>query len=80
MFEDRQNKIYDVKEDEMKKVITYGTFDLLHEGHYRLLQRAKAGDKIAQLVILPCVLPPVELVDSLEPTDRGSNGFGSTGR
>ena len=26
----------------MKKVITYGTFDLLHEGHYRLLQRAKA--------------------------------------
>lgn len=29
----------------MKKVITYGTFDLLHEGHYRLLERAKAlGD------------------------------------
>ena len=29
----------------MKKVITYGTFDLLHYGHLRLLQRAKAlGD------------------------------------
>lgn len=26
----------------MKKVITYGSFDLFHEGHYRLLQRAKA--------------------------------------
>lgn len=25
----------------MVRVITYGTFDLLHEGHYRLLQRAK---------------------------------------
>lgn len=40
----------------------------------------KAGDKIAQLVILPCALPPLELVDSLEETDRGENGFGSTGR
>ena len=29
----------------MKKVITYGTFDLFREGHYRLLERAKAlGD------------------------------------
>ena len=29
----------------MKKVITYGTFDLLHYGHINLLQRARAlGD------------------------------------
>ena len=29
----------------MIKVITYGTFDLLHYGHIRLLERAKAlGD------------------------------------
>lgn len=29
----------------MTKVITYGTFDLFHEGHYRLLKRARAlGD------------------------------------
>ena len=40
----------------------------------------KAGDKIAQLVIVPCLLPELEPVDSLEETDRGDNGFGSTGR
>ena len=29
----------------MKKIITYGTFDLLHYGHIRLLKRARAlGD------------------------------------
>ncbi len=31
----------------MKKVITYGTYDLLHHGHIRLLERAKAlGDHL----------------------------------
>ena len=35
----------------MKKVITYGTFDLLHAGHIHLLRRAKAlGDYL--LVVL----------------------------
>ena len=26
------------------------------------------------------IMPHLELVDSLEETDRGDNGFGSTGR
>lgn len=29
----------------MKRILTYGTYDLLHYGHIRLLKRAKAlGD------------------------------------
>lgn len=42
--------------------------------------RVNAGDKISQLVILPCATVPLELVDSLDDTDRGDNGFGSSGR
>ena len=38
------------------------------------------GDKISQLVILPILKPELELVDSLEETERGSKGFGSSGR
>ena len=40
----------------------------------------KRGDRIAQLLIQPVVLVPFELVDKLERTERGSKGFGSTGR
>ena len=39
-----------------------------------------AGDKITQLVILPILTPELELVDSLEDTERGDNGFGSSGK
>jgi len=38
------------------------------------------GDKISQLVILPILTPDLELVDELDETERGNNGFGSTGR
>lgn len=40
----------------------------------------KAGDKITQLVIVPVCIPTLELVGSLDDTERGSDGFGSTGR
>lgn len=39
-----------------------------------------AGQKIAQLVIKAIITPELEQVDSLEETERGSGGFGSTGR
>lgn len=38
------------------------------------------GDKISQLVILPIYLPTLELVTDLDETERGDNGFGSSGK
>lgn len=38
------------------------------------------GDKISQLVIVPVLLAEPIRVDKLEDTERGDNGFGSTGR
>ena len=70
------------------QIVTDGTIDSHYTGsitvkmfnHGKTAYRVHAGDKIAQLVIVPCLLPELELVDSLEETDRGDGGFGSTGR
>lgn len=67
---------------------TDGTIDAHYTGSINVMlfnytsedYRVKKGDKIAQLVIVPCLLPDLELVDHLEETDRGDGGFGSTGR
>ena len=37
------------------------------------------GDRIAQLVIVPCLTPAIVAVDDLDETNRGDGGFGSTG-
>lgn len=39
-----------------------------------------AGDKIAQMVILPVPEINIEEVDELNNSERGENGFGSTGK
>ncbi len=38
------------------------------------------GDRIAQLMIVPVVQPAVTFVDTLDETERGTGGLGSTGR
>lgn len=38
------------------------------------------GDRIAQLVLLPMVVPPVRYADRLDDSDRGNGALGSTGR
>jgi dUTP pyrophosphatase len=35
--------------------------------------------KIAQLVFTPCLTPEIEYVDELSESERGTDGFGSTG-
>ena len=37
------------------------------------------GDKIAQLIVQPCLYVPVEIGKINKNTERGDNGFGSTG-
>jgi dUTP pyrophosphatase len=39
---------------------------------------AEAGDRIAQLVVLPVPEISVEVVDELPETERGARGFGSS--
>ena len=46
------------------------------DGCHNLIQ---AGQKIAQLIILPIALPTVEVVSVLPESARGLGGFGSTG-
>ena len=69
-------------------LLTDGTIDSGYTGSIRVTMFnttckdyvINAGEKVAQLVIQPCVLPRLELVDELEETDRGAGGFGSTGK
>lgn len=42
--------------------------------------KIERGDKITQLVIMPCAYVDFDIVDDLEDSERGSDGFGSTGK
>lgn len=46
-------------------------------GEYYTLQ---PGERIAQLVVTPVLLPEIEECDVLPGTHRGAGGFGSTGK
>lgn len=38
------------------------------------------GERIAQMLILPICRPELDVCESLDETERGAGGFGSTGR
>ena len=40
----------------------------------------RKGDKIIQIVLLPVFTPELEQVKELDKSERGNDGFGSTGR
>ena len=71
----------------LKGIKSDGTIDSGYVGEIRAVLfnhswrfiRIKKGQKISQLVLLPIITPELELVDSLEATERGDGGFGSTG-
>lgn len=65
-----------------------GTIDSDYRGEVKVILMNHAGkpfdiqpgDRIAQLVLAPCVQAELELVTSLEGSARGEGGFGHTGR
>lgn len=69
-------------------ITTDGTVDAGYTGSIRVKLfnhglsdvRIQKGQKIAQLVIKKIITPTPVLVDSLEDTERGANGFGSSGK
>ena len=47
--------------------------------HGNQVVKIRRGQKITQLVILPCLTPEIEVVDEISGGARGGRGFGSTG-
>ena len=43
-------------------------------------RRIENGERIAQLVVIPCLSLEFEEVEELDETERGEGGFGHTGR
>lgn len=39
-----------------------------------------AGDKIVQMIVQPCLIDSINIVEDFEDTERGNGGFGSTGK
>jgi dUTP pyrophosphatase len=56
-----------------------GEFIVALHNHGAAAQTVAHGERIAQLVITPVLMPRYEEADSLSLTGRGSGGFGSTG-
>ncbi|MGI5893830.1 MAG: dUTP diphosphatase [Candidatus Merdivicinus sp.] len=56
-----------------------GEVQIAMTNHSRQPYIIHPGDRIAQLVVSPVLLPEIVETDSLSGTERGEGGFGSTG-
>ena len=69
-------------------ITTTGTIDSGYTGSVRVklyndggeAYEVCRGDKVAQIVFMRCGTPKLKVVGKLDDTERGDNGFGSTGR
>lgn len=52
---------------------------ILHNTHKKESFIVSIGDRIAQMVFAPVIIPTFEEVEELSGTERGQGGFGSTG-
>ena len=67
---------------------TPGTIDWDYRGEIKVILinlgdedfHIQRGDRIAQLVINKVEIPLIEVVELIDSTDRGTGGFGSTGK
>ncbi len=57
-----------------------GEIEVVLINHSRAAFRVERGMRIAQLVVAPVLRCDWIATERLDPTDRGSGGFGSTGR
>lgn len=56
-----------------------GELGVLYDNTSDEVETFNAGDRIAQLLVMPSYRFKAVVVDSLEDSDRGAGGFGSTG-
>lgn len=57
-----------------------GEISVVLHNHGKADQAIAPGERIAQLVITPVITPAYEETEELSDTDRGTGGFGSTGK
>ena len=57
-----------------------GPITVVLHNHGTEAQTIENGERIAQMVITPVLMPEYEWDETLSETDRGQGGFGSTGK